>query len=228
MKKNLLLLFVLICALSNIFSLSCCAKNPEEETLISQSYPIFLPDEMKVLPLSKEYFSLRLQIPQKDLLAVTIISLPKPESGSLMLDGVPVELYDTILAKDLDRLCYTSKKDKGWFSVIPVCRKNPFAQDTKICATFSINKRKEDFPIIKEAVCVTQPETGIRAALEQESNLVYTVVKKPLKGTADCFAGGCTYTPDKGVQGQDLFSLAAMHKDGRVSSPIQIKTVIEK
>ena len=228
MKKNLLLLFVLICMMLSTFSLSCCAQKPVHEMLVSRAYPIFLPDEIKSLPLSKEYFSLRLRIPQKDLLAVTVISLPKPEDGNLMLDGLPVDLYDTILAKDLDRLCYTSRKDGGWFSLIPVCRKNPFAQDTKICATFSINKGKEDFPFIKEAVCVTQPETGIKAALEQESNLVYTVVKKPLKGTADCFAGGCTYTPDKGAQGQDLFSLAAMHKDGRVSSPIQIKTVIEK
>ncbi len=92
----------------------------------SRVYPMVLP-RGGTIPLSAEYFEMRLGLPAGEIAAITIVSLPVQGSGRLMLDGVEVQVHDTIFRSELDRLCYVQDEgalaaSSGWFSFIPLCR----------------------------------------------------------------------------------------------------------
>lgn len=54
-----------------------------------------------MVPLSAEYFEMRLGLEPGEIAAITITSLPQEGSGKLMLDGVEVQVHDTIFRSEL-------------------------------------------------------------------------------------------------------------------------------
>lgn len=71
------------------------AQGEQRAALQSRVYPIQLPPGTNV-PLSAEYFEMRLGLEPGEIAAITITSLPQEGSGKLMLDGVDVQVHDTI------------------------------------------------------------------------------------------------------------------------------------
>ena len=179
--------------------------------------------------LSAEYLEMRLGLPAGEIVAITITSLPKQSGGRLMLDGVEVQMYDTILRSELDRLCYVQddsaqQAGAGWFSFIPLCK-----ESTKICATFQIGQQPDTAqrPLVQDVFCCTSGQTPVFTALScLQGKVVYTVQRKPAKGSV-CFADGkCVYTPNEGAQGTDRFVLTALDEQGGVSAPIEVQVMI--
>lgn len=118
---------------------ACKNQQPSMESRVC---PLLLPPGNSVT-LSAEYLEMRLGLPAGEIVAITITSLPKQSGGRLMLDGVEVQMYDTILRSELDRLCYVQddsaqQAGAGWFSFIPLCK-----ESTKICATFQIGQQPD-------------------------------------------------------------------------------------
>ena len=116
------------------------ACKSQQSSMESRVCPLLLPPGNSVT-LSAEYLEMRLGLPAGEIAAITITSLPKQSGGRLMLDGVEVQMYDTILRSELDRLCYVQddsaqQAGAGWFSFIPLCK-----ESTKICATFQIGQQ---------------------------------------------------------------------------------------
>ena len=193
---------------------ACKNQQPSMESKVC---PLLLPPGNSVT-LSAEYLEMRLGLPAGEIVAITIISLPKQSGGRLMLDGVEVQMYDTILRSELDRLCYVQddsaqQAGAGWFSFIPLCK-----ESTKICATFQIGP---------DVFCCTSGQTPVFTALScLQGKVVYTVQRKPAKGSV-CFADGkCVYTPNEGAQGTDRFVLTALDEQGGVSAPIEVQVMI--
>ena len=221
-KKSLTLLTVCCIMVGSLLFIPCSAKEYKPEKMISCIYPVSLPEGMETLPLSAEYICMRLETAPGELLAITVTSMPK--DGELLLDGVQVELYDTILAGKLDRLSYRlNSSGPNWFSFVPVCR----GTQKRICVTFNISQEKREGIPAKEVVCMTQPDTLVAAALPHREDMVYITVKKPVQGRAACFEGRCIYIPNKKTEGKDSFVLAALSKDGRVSYPIEVTATIQ-
>lgn len=200
----------------------------------SRVYPMVLP-RGGTIPLSAEYFEMRLGLPAGEIAAITIASLPAQGSGRLMLDGVEVQVHDTIFRSELDRLCYVQDEgalaaSSGWFSFIPLCRSelNKTEGSTKICATFQL--REEDGigrPIVQDVFCLTEPKTPVSAALAPlEGRVVYTVSQKPLQGRVELTEGRCLYTPNEDASGTDRFVLVALDEQGRVSTPIRVEIAV--
>ena len=72
----------------------------------------------------------RLGLGQGDLLALTFLTVPK--QGQLLSGGVVVERGETLLRRELERLCYLSDENSDdWFAILPVC-----SQD--ICAVVNL------------------------------------------------------------------------------------------
>ena len=197
----------------------------------SRVYPMVLP-RGGTIPLSAEYFEMRLGLPAGEIAAITIASLPAQGSGRLMLDGVEVQVHDTIFRSELDRLCYVQDEgalaaSSGWFSFIPLCRSelNKTEGSTKICATFQL--QEEDGigrPIVQDVFCLTEPKTPVSAALAPlKGRVVYTVSQKPLQGRVELIEGRCLYTPNEDAGGTDRFVLVALDEQGRVSAPIRVE-----
>ena len=95
---------------------ACKNQQPSMESRVC---PLLLPPGNSVT-LSAEYLEMRLGLPAGEIAAITITSLPKQSGGRLMLDGVEVQMYDTILRSELDRLCYVQddsaqQAGAGWF-----------------------------------------------------------------------------------------------------------------
>ena len=80
---------------------ACKNQQPSMESKVC---PLLLPPGNSVT-LSAEYLEMRLGLPAGEIVAITIISLPKQSGGRLMLDGVEVQMYDTILRSELAVLC---------------------------------------------------------------------------------------------------------------------------
>lgn len=212
------------------------AQGEQRTELQSRVYPIQLPPGTNV-PLSAEYFEMRLGLDPGEIAAITIVSLPQEGSGKLMLDGVEVQVYDTIFRSELDRLCYVQDDNalaasSGWFSFIPLCSSEILGEEPaeRVCATFQL--RESDFlaqrPVVQDVFCSTQGEQPVAAALScLQGEVVYTVNRKPLKGTVHFEEGRCVYLPQEGASGADSFELVALDQEGGVSSPITVEVFIE-
>lgn len=201
----------------------------------SRVYPMVVPGG-GTIPLSAEYFEMRLGLPAGEIAAITITSLPPEGSGCLMLDGVEVQVHDTIFRSELDRLCYVQDESalaasSGWFSFIPLCLSEVHGKEgsAKICATFQLQEGDGiGRPVVQDVFCLTEPETPVAAALAPlEGRVVYTVSQKPLQGRVQLEAGRCLYTPNKDSDGTDRFALVALDEQGRVSAPIRVKVMIQ-
>ena len=198
---------------------ACKNQQPSMESRVC---PLLLPPGNSVT-LSAEYLEMRLGLPTGEIAAITITSLPKQSGGRLMLDGVEVQMYDTILRSELDRLCYVQddsalQAGAGWFSFIPLCK-----ESTKIGQQPDTAQR----PLVQDVFCCTSGQTPVFTALScLQGKVVYTVQRKPAKGSV-CFADGkCVYTPNEGTQGTDRFVLTALDEQGGVSAPIEVQVMI--
>lgn len=200
----------------------------------SRVYPMMMPGGGSI-PLSAEYFEMRLGLPAGEIAAITITSLPPEGSGCLMLDGVEVQVHDTIFRSELDRLCYVQDESalaasSGWFSFIPLCLSEIHGKQgsAKICATFQLQEGDSvGRPVVQDVFCLTEPETPVSAALAPlEGRVVYTVSQKPLQGRVQLEDGRCRYTPNEDASGTDRFVLRALDEQGRVSAPIEVQVVI--
>ena len=80
---------------------------------------------------------------------------------------------------------------------------------------------------MQDVFCCTSGQTPVFAALScLQGKVVYTVQRKPAKGSV-CFADGkCVYTPNEGTQGTDRFVLTALDEQGGVSAPIEVQVMI--
>lgn len=153
------------------------ACKSQQSSMESRVCPLLLPPGNSVT-LSAEYLEMRLGLPAGEIAAITITSLPKQSGGRLMLDGVEVQMYDTILRSELDRLCYVQddsaqQAGAGWFSFIPLCK-----ESTKICATFQIGQQLDTAqrPLVQDVFCCTSGQTPVFAALScLQGKVVYTV-----------------------------------------------------
>ena len=155
-----------------------------------------------------------------------------------MLDGVEVQIYDTIFRSELDRLCYVQDENalaasSGWFSFIPLCTSQIHGKEDvqKVCATFQIREQEdtEERPIVQDVFCHTSAQTPVSAALScMQGEVVYTISRKPAKGTVSFEDGRCVYTPQEGQTGSDSFVLTALDEQGRVSAPIRVSVAIQK
>lgn len=202
----------------------CKSQQPSMESRVC---PLLLPSGSSVT-LSAEYLEMRLGLPAGEIAAITITSLPKQSGGRLMLDGVEVQMYDTILRSELDRLCYVQddsalQAGAGWFSFIPLCK-----ESKKICATFQIGRQENgERPLVQDVFCCTSGQTPVFAALScLQGKVVYTVQRKPTKGSVRFADGKCIYTPHEGAQGSDRFVLTALDEQGGVSAPIEVQVMI--
>lgn len=181
---------------------------------------------------------MRLGLKPGEIAAITITSLPEEGSGKLMLDGVEVQIYDTIFRSELDRLCYVQDENalaasSGWFSFIPLCTSQIHGKEDvqKVCATFQIREQEdtEERPIVQDVFCHTSAQTPVSAALScMQGEVVYTISRKPAKGTLSFEDGRCVYTPQGGQTGSDSFVLTALDEQGRVSAPIRVSVAIQK
>ena len=61
-----------------------------------------------------------------------------------------------------------------------------------------------------------------------QGEVVYTISRKPAKGTVSFADGRCVYTPQEGQTGSDSFVLTALDEQGRVSAPIRVSVAIQK
>ena len=209
----------------------------QESSMESRVYPLILPAGESV-SLSAEYFEMRLGLKPGEIAAITITSLPEEGSGKLMLDGVEVQIYDTIFRSELDRLCYVQDENalaasSGWFSFIPLCTSQIHGKEDvqKVCATFQIREQEdtEERPIVQDVFCHTSAQTPVSAALScMQGEVVYTISRKPAKGTVSFEDGRCVYTPQEGQTGSDSFVLTALDEQGRVSAPIRVSVAIQK
>lgn len=209
----------------------------ETPKMESKVYPMILP-KGGTIPLSAEYLEMRLGLNFGEITAITITSLPPEGSGKLMLDGVEVQVYDTIFRSELDRLCYVQDKNaleasSGWFSFIPMCASDILKKGsgTKVCATFQLKGNADgvDRPIVQDVFCHTSEQTPVFAALScLQGEVVYTINRKPAKGTVAFEGGQCIYTPNEGAVGADSFVLTALDEHGGVSAPIKVQVVIQK
>ena len=155
-----------------------------------------------------------------------------------MLDGVEVQIYDTIFRSELDRLCYVQDENalaasSGWFSFIPLCTSQIHGKEDvqKVCATFQIREQEdiEERPIVQDVFCHTSAQTPVSAALScMQGEVVYTISRKPAKGMVSFEDGRCVYTPQEGQTGSDSFVLTALDEQGRVSAPIRVSVAIQK
>lgn len=136
------------------------AQGEQRAALQSRVYPIQLPPGTNV-PLSAEYFEMRLGLEPGEIAAITITSLPQEGSGKLMLDGVEVQVHDTIFRSELDRLCYVQDDNAlsasaGWFSFIPLCSSEILGEEPaeRVCATFQLKAAGDDRSAPHRAGCV--------------------------------------------------------------------------
>ncbi len=216
-------------------------KSAELSKPESRVYPIFIPKESvgKTIPLSAEYFEMRMGWNSGELAGITITSLPRESDGKLMLDGVEVQVYDTIFRSELDRLCYVQDEDalqlsSGWFSFIPICSSQVKKTQAlpHLCATFQIIPKNTERPLVQDVFCKTVSDTKIQTALpcftsNSQSRIIYTLNKKPKKGSVSLSGENCIYTPNEGETGSDRFVLTAFDENGGISSPIQVRVMIE-
>lgn len=207
----------------------------------SRVYPIFIPKEAvgKTIPLSAEYFEMRMGWNSGELAGITITSLPEESNGKLMLDGVEVQIYDTIFRSELDRLCYVQDEDTlqvsaGWFSFIPLCSSQTKKEQKlpRLCATFQIIPKNTERPLVQDVFCKTVSDTKIQTALpcftsSEKKRIIYTLNQKPSKGSISLSGESCIYIPNEGAQGSDRFVLTALDEYGGISSPIQVRVIIE-
>ena len=110
-----------------------------------------------------------------------------------------------------------------------MCIRDRCKESTKICATFQIGQQLDTAqrPLVQDVFCCTSGQTPVFAALScLQGKVVYTVQRKPAKGSV-CFADGkCVYTPNEGTQGTDRFVLTALDEQGGVSAPIEVQVMI--
>ncbi len=213
------------------------AQGEQRAALQSRVYPIQLPPGTNV-PLSAEYFEMRLGLEPGEIAAITITSLPQEGSGKLMLDGVEVQVHDTIFRSELDRLCYVQDDNAlsasaGWFSFIPLCSSEILGEEPaeRVCATFQLKAQETTAqrPIVQDVFCRTRTDTQVSAALScLQGEVVYTVNRKPAQGSVHFEDGRCIYTPKDGAAGTDSFELVALDEAGGVSSPIMVEVFIEQ
>lgn len=229
--------FFLLLSLPVQVSAATTAQSEQRAALQSRVYPIQLPLGTNV-PLSAEYFEMRLGLEPGEIAAITITSLPQDGSGKLMLDGVEVQVHDTIFRSELDRLCYVQDDNAlsasaGWFSFIPLCSSEILGEEPaeRVCATFQLKAQETTAqrPIVQDVFCRTRTDTQVSAALScLQGEVVYTVNRKPAQGSVHFEDGRCIYTPKDGAAGTDSFELVALDEAGGVSSPIMVEVFIEQ
>lgn len=183
----------------------------------------------KTTTFSASYFEKYLGLPDGDIRSITIMSLPTPEQGRLVLDGVEVSLYDVLLRSEVDRLCFAPREtaSDGWFSFIPLCSKS-------VCTTVSMTASSEpnQSPILRNGLCQTAMGIPVRAMVQVSDRngdaVTLQIAQKPQKGSVVLEGSRYTYTPYPGSSGKDSFTLTGIDKRGGISNEATISVMIDK
>lgn len=180
---------------------------------------------------SAGYFEARLGLDPGEIDAVTITALPPSTKGRLILDGVEVGLYDTLLRSEFDRLCYAAAHETsgeaGWFSFVPMCSKS-------VCATVSLTPSsvRNIVPQVKNAVCRTAKNISVKSVLDvYDANgdaVTLQLTSRPQKGRVVLSGTSYTYQPYPGSTGKDSFSVVAADSRGGLSKEAVVSVEIDK
>ncbi len=162
---------------------------------------------------------------------ITILTLPDPAEGTLMLGNTPVAVNQSISRKNFGKLSFrpvnATAESEFYFTI--------GGGYSVVCSVLVLD-RADHSPVMKENNVAVETMKGVSlygsvSAVDPENgNLSYYVTKAPTRGSVkitDTSIGSFVYTPEKN-RGTDSFEISAVDEYGNWSAPAKIKVTVSK
>lgn len=194
----------------------------------SRVYPLTVAPG-QATPLTANYLETRLGMEEGTLTGATVAALPPREQGTLLLDGVAVDRYETLTRAQLDRLCYLPGEgaQDGYLSLIP-------AGGLPVCATLAleVSPQNNTPPSLQNGVLRTAKNLSATVELGWEDadgdRMTLQLGQKPKKGTVRFEENRCIYTPYPNSAGRDRFTVVAADSRGALSNQAVVQVEIDR
>lgn len=162
----------------------------------------------EVLEFSPEDLELRLGLKPQSLVGITVASLPRPEQGEIVLEGINVDPFEFISRDKISQLCFVPGEEAVSASLTIIPRAD---KDSTANLAISVIAAPNIPPELKSASIETESNvavSGYLGAYDPEGDeMTVRVVQGPKNGTVRFDGLKFGYTPYKDVYGYDSFTV---------------------
>lgn len=170
-----------------------------------------------------EGIACRLGMEEDALQNVVLTSVPAPEDGRLVIDGVEVGAYTRLQADELDRMVYvpSPEADGASFTLLPNGQSKVEVQ---------INLQDEAAELTAESgvaqTVMNIPVKGVLASSGSET-ITCQILTQPEKGNVSLSGTTFTYEPYLNMTGSDRFTYCVMDENGNCSAPAEVTLQVD-
>lgn len=166
--------------------------------------------------------------------SITVLTLPAPESGTLYLDGVPVECFTEIARDDISSLTFRSACDKVNACSFTLRQQTDSGKYQALCNLYMLDRLNFAPTITDEGEnavgCTTyagiMTAGGLLAVDPEGDPVTFRIVSYPQKGTVTLYQNEYRYTAFDGSTGTDSFSVIAIDRYGNRSPKTEIPVTV--
>ncbi len=169
---------------------------------------------------------------------INIVSLPDPNSGTLMLGGIALSENQSVSEKNLENIRFVPRVS-GMIETDFKFTVNAGTTGAYTCSVYLLD-RENAAPTVREGGdCYLEVSTyggitlyGVMKATDPENDPVsYEITKMPEHGkltVENKKTGSYRYIPDDGYSGADSFSYVASDKYGNISEPATVNVTVDE
>lgn len=198
------------------------APTPQQECTI----PVAVGE---VLELPADDLERRMNLAAGQLRGITVVNLPAPGEGALMLEGVEVEPYQFIPRDAMQTLCFVPNEGAvaAGLTLLP-----QGASSTATRFSIRVLRTANAAPTLEGGSVSTlqnMPVSATVAATDPDGDTLHLQLRRPpAQGTVTLQADRFCYEPYLGAVGSDSFTLYAVDRFGNYSPDALIEINIEQ
>ncbi|MCI8497020.1 MAG: hypothetical protein HFE85_02055 [Clostridiales bacterium] len=173
----------------------------------------------ETLEFSAQDLACRLGIPEHSIQSAVLTSVPDPQDGRLLIDGIEVNAYTRLKADELDRMVFvpTPEADKASLTLLP---------NGQSKTEVSITLHDNELPLLNAESGAVQtvmniPVKGV-LSVSGTDNLRCQILTQPEKGSVTLSGSTFTYEPYRDMTGSDRFTYCVMDESGNCSAPAEV------
>lgn len=183
----------------------------------------------EVLEFSPEDLELRLGLRPQSLDGITVTSLPRPEQGEIVLEGVNVDVFEFISRDKISQLCFVPGDEAVSASLTIMPRaKDASTVNMAITVLAAPNGSPEVQGANIETGCNVAASGYLSAADPENDEMTVHVVRGPQSGTVRFDGLTFVYTPYKDVYGDDSFVVRVIDAMHNFSKEAVINVRVER
>lgn len=163
--------------------------------------------------------------------SITVLTLPDPAKGTLLLGEKPVEVNQTIKRRHLSSLVFTPADKSETEASFCFTSDGAYSVTCEICIVKEINASPKISADIVNVAALSGISTAVSISAHDPDgdDISYFITDFPDKGSATVSSDGTiVYTPSAKKRGRDSFTVYARDEYGNWSEPAEVSIKIGK